>query len=175
MMWSLALIVVVMLVSVGFTGLCTFNPGAPESGPVREVDAEAFMSLEARAMAFPLRLPDNPDGWVTNSARRTQVNSTPAPVVGWVTSDNGFIQATQTDQPLDDSVRTIDQDLRQLERTEQIAGTEVQIHGSDASDIRDLWAMDLGETRVLFTGAGTDEEFHTLIEAFITAEPLPAN
>lgn len=173
-MWSLALIVVVMLVSVGFTGLCSFNPGAPESGPVREVDAEAFMSLEARAMPFPILFPDNLDGWVTNSARRTQVNSTPAPVVGWVTKDTGFIQATQTDQPLDDSVSTIDRHLRQLERTEQIAGTEVQVYSSDESDVRDLWAMDLGETRVLFTGAGTDEDFHTLIEAFIDADPLPA-
>ena len=45
MFLSLALIVVLMVVSVGATGLCTYEPGAPEGGPVREVDAHTFMSM----------------------------------------------------------------------------------------------------------------------------------
>ena len=174
MFLSLALIVVLMVVSVGATGLCTYEPGAPEGGPVREVDAHTFMSMEARATNFPVRMPEDPDGWVTNSARRGQVNKTPAPIVGWVTDDRGFIQLTQTDQPLDDAVRGIDPDPRELERTVDVAGREVQIYSSEGSDVRDLWVVDMGDARLLFSGAGADEEFEELIEATVTADPLPA-
>lgn len=174
MFLSLALIVVLMVVSVGATGLCSYNPGAPEGGPVREVDAHTFMDMEARSATFPVRMPDNPDGWVTNSARRGQVNQTPAPIVGWVTAERGFIQLTQTDQPLDDAVRGIDPHPRELDRTFTVAGEEVQVYHSDESDVRDLWVVDMGDARLLFSGAGQPEEFETLIEAVVTSEPLPA-
>ncbi|MDO5668572.1 MAG: DUF4245 domain-containing protein [Corynebacterium sp.] len=174
MFLSLALIVVLMVVSVGATGLCTYEPGAPEGGPVREVDAHTFMGMEARATNFPVRMPENPEGWVTNSARRGQVNQTPAPIVGWVTDDRGFIQLTQTDQPLDDAVRGIDPDPRDLDRTVQVAGHEVQVYTSEESDVRDLWVVDMGDARLLFSGAGKDAEFEELIDATVNVTPLPA-
>ena len=173
MFLSLALIVVLMVVSVGATGLCTYEPGAPEGGPVREVDAHTFMGMEARATNFPVRMPENPDGWVTNSARRGQVNQTPAPIVGWVTADRGFIQLTQTDQELADAVRGIDPHPRELDRTVQVSGHEVQIYCSDEDDVRDLWVVDMGDARLLFTGAGRDEEFETLIDATVNSTALP--
>lgn len=173
MFLSLALIVVLMVVSVGATGLCTYEPGAPEGGPVREVDAHTFMGMEARATNFPVRMPDNPEGWVTNSARRGQINQTPAPIVGWVTADRGFIQLTQTEQPADDAVRGIDPHPRELDRTETIAGQEVAIYHSDEDDVRDLWVVDMGDARLLFTGAGSEAEFETLIDATVNSAPLP--
>ncbi|MGD7001757.1 DUF4245 domain-containing protein [Corynebacterium halotolerans] len=174
MVLSIGLVVIVTLAVVIPTGLCSWNPGAPEQGPVQEVDAETFAAMEARVMAFPVRLPDSPDGWITNSARRSSVDATPAVVIGWVTADGGFLQLTQTGETLDDAVRGIDEDPRQLDRTINIAGEEVQIHTSEESDVRDLWVVDLGESRALLSGAGTEEEFTTLLEAVITAEPLPA-
>ncbi len=174
MTWSLILIIVVMLASVGFTGLCSYNPGRPEAGPVQEVDPVPFMGMEARAMNFPVRLPENPEGWLPNSARRTQINDTPAPVVGWVTADTGYIQMVQTGEPLDDAVRGYDSDPRELSHTEDIAGEEVQVYLSDEYDVRELWVTDLGDVRLLFSGAGTDEEFRTIIEAAVTSDPLPS-
>lgn len=174
MVMSLGVVVLVMFLGVGFTGLCSWNPGAPEQGPVQEVDAETFADREAQAMNFPVRMPESPEGWVTNSARRGHVGETPAVIIGWVTEAGGFLQLTQTPEPLEDAVRDVDADPRQLDRTEQIAGHEVQIHTSPQDGVRDLWAVDLGETRALLSGAGTDEEFTTLIEATIEAEPLPA-
>jgi len=173
MFLSLALIVVLMVVSVGATGLCTYEPGAPEGGPVREVDAHTFMGMEARASQFPVYLPADPEGWTPNSARRSYLNQTPAPVVGWVTADGGYIQMTQTDQPLDDAVKGIDDDPRQHDRTVDVAGQPVEVYHSDESDVRDLYAVDLGETRILYTGAASDEEFREIIEATVTSEPLP--
>lgn len=173
-MLSLGIIIIAMIVVVGTTGLCSYEPGAPESGPVREVDAESFMGMEARATNFPVRLPENPEGWMTNSARRSMIDGTQAPVVGWVTADRGYIALTQTMLPLDDAVKNIDSDFRELSRTEDIAGQEVRIYHSDESDVRDLWAVDMGEVRLLFTGAGSQEEFRTIIAATIYSAPLPS-
>lgn len=175
MILSLAVIVVLMLVTVGATGLCSYEPGAPENGPVREVDAHTFMGLEARAASHPLRMPENPEGWVTNSARRGMVAEQPAAIVGWVTAEGGFIQLTQTSVPLDEAVREIDPDPRDLARTVTVAGQDVQVYQSEERDVRDLWAVDMGETTLLFTGAAPDEEFLTIIEDTVTAEPLPSS
>lgn len=174
MFLSLAVIVVLMVVSVGATGLCTYEPGTPENGPVREVDAATFMGMEARAASFPVRLPENPEGWMTNSARRGQVDGSPAPIVGWVTAERGFIQLTQTDVELDEAVRRVDPYLRDLDRTIEVADREVRVYHSDEASVRDLWVVDMGDARLLFTGAGSEEEFRTLIEATVAADPLPA-
>jgi len=173
MMLSLAVIIVAMVVTVGATGLCTYEPGTPENGPVREVDATSFMGMEARASQFPVYLPADPEGWTPNSARRSYLNQTPAPVVGWVTADGGYIQMTQTDQPLDDAVKGIDDDPRQHDRTVDVAGQPVEVYHSDESDVRDLWVVDTGDSRLLFSGAGRDEEFETIITAVVESAPLP--
>ena len=169
---NMVLIVVIMLVAVGATGLCTFNPGKPEQGPVQEVDAATFLDLESRAVDFPVVYPQAPEGWVTNSARRSMIAQTPAPVVGWVTADGGFLQLTQTGAPLADAVQQADSRPRELARTEHIDGTEVQIYTSESADVRDLWAVDAGEARFLVTGAGTAEEFRALIAAALKATPI---
>lgn len=169
---SMGIIVVLMFLIVLPTGLCTYSPGAPEGGPVQEVDAEAFLGLEARAADFPLVRPEDPDGWVTNSARRTQVADEPATVVGWVTDDEGYLQLTQTGVDLEDAVRGVDPDPRGLERTESIAGQEVRIYSSEEGEVRDLWAADTGDTRLLVSGAAAEEEFRELMTAALDADEV---
>ena len=122
----MVLIVVIMLVAVGATGLCTFNPGKPEQGPVQEVDARTFLDMEARSVNFPVVYPEAPAGWVTNSARRAMIEQAPAPTVGWVTADGGYLQLTQTGAPLDKAVRGADQKPRELQRSVDVGGTEAQ-------------------------------------------------
>lgn len=173
MVLSVGVIVLVMGLMIGFTGMCTWNPGAPKQGPVQEVDAVTFTSTEARAMNFPVRMPEAPEGWVTNSARRSMVDDTPAVTIGWVSTEGGYLQLTQTGEELEDALRGIDPDPRTLADTHQMAGEEVQLYTSEESDVRDLWVVDLDEVRLLMTGAGTDEEFTTLMTAAIEADPLP--
>ncbi|QPK83912.1 DUF4245 domain-containing protein [Corynebacterium qintianiae] len=175
MMINVAVIIVAMLVVVGFTGLCTFNPGAPEQGPVQEVDARSFVELESRAVDFPVRYPEMANEWTTNSARRAMLGGEPAPVIGWVTPGGGFVQMTQTGAPLDDAVRGIDANPRQLSNTEEVGGTEVQVYSSKESDVRDVWAVDTGDARLLFTGAATPEEFKQLIGVAVSTPPLAAS
>lgn len=112
---TLIVIIAVMALTVAFTGMCSLNPGRPENGPVQEVDARQFLDIEARGMAFPLRYPQMPDGWTTNSARRSSVDGAPAPVVGWVTAQGAYVQLLQTDRPLEDAVKDHD-DYAQIGR-----------------------------------------------------------
>ena len=167
-----ALIVVLMLLAVGATGLCSFNPGAPEQGPVQEVDAKTFLDLESRAVDFPVRYPEMPQGWITNSARRSMLGGQPAPVVGWVTPDRGFIQFTQTGVGAQEAAEGADGKQRALDRTTDIGGRNVEVYTSEEKDVRDLWVVDASDERLLLTGAGDDSEFEELIAAALAATPL---
>ena len=166
------LIVVLMLVAVGATGLCSFNPGAPEQGPVQEVDAETFLDLESRAVDFPVRYPDMPEGWITNSARRSMLAGQPAPVVGWVTPDRGFIQLTQTGLDAEAAIENADSKPRTLDRTVDVDGHEVEVLASEEQDVRDLWVVDAGDARFVLTGAGEDREFEELIATALATAPI---
>lgn len=169
---NVVVIVVMMVLAVGFTGMCTFNPGAPESGPVQEVDGRTFMDLEARAAGFPVRYPEMPEGWTNNSARRTSIAGQPAPVLGWVTPGEGFVQLTQTGVAEDDAVKQFDGSPREREREELIDGHPTTTYTSPHNDIRDLWVVDLGDVRLLVTGAAPDEEFAELVRATVNAAPV---
>lgn len=166
------LIVVLMLVAVGATGLCSFNPGAPEQGPVQEVDAETFLDLESRAVDFPVRYPDMPEGWITNSARRAMLAGQPAPVVGWVTPDRGFIQLTQTGLDAEAAIENADSKPRTLDRTVEVDGHVVEVFASEEHDVRDLWVVDAGDARFVLTGAGEDREFEELIATALATAPI---
>lgn len=166
------LIVVLMLVAVGATGLCSFNPGAPEQGPVQEVDAETFLDLESRAVDFPVRYPEMPEGWITNSARRSMLAGQPAPVVGWVTPDRGFIQLTQTGLDTDAAIENADSKPRTLDRTVDVDGHPVEVFASEEPDVRDVWVVDAGDARFVLTGAGEDREFEELIATALATAPI---
>ena len=166
MLINAVLIAVLMIVAVGATGLCTYNPGAPEQGPVQEVDAKTFLDLEARAVDFPVRYPEMPEGWITNSARRSMVEQQPAPVVGWITPDGGFIQLTQTGAP----VGAVGTEGRELARTVDVDGSEAAVYSKP--DARDLWVVDAGDARFVLTGAGEDREFEALISQALKTEPI---
>lgn len=172
MFFNVAVVVVLMLIGVGATGLCTYNPGRPEQGPVQEVDARTFLELEARAVDFPVRYPQMPDGWVANSARRSMVDQQPAPVVGWVTPDGGFLQLTQTGAELETAIEAQDSQRRPHESAEEIEGVTVRVLRGDDSDVRPIWAVDAGDARWILTGAGTDDEFRAVVAAALAADPI---
>lgn len=172
MLFNVIVVVALMLVGVGATGLCTYNPGRPEQGPVQAVDAETFLNLEARAVDFPVRYPQMPAGWVTNSARRSMVGNQPAPVVGWVTPDGGFLQLTQTGASTADAIAAQDNHPPEQEVIDTIDGAEVRILSSPDPAVRDLWVADTGQSRLIVTGAGDDAEFRLLLSTALAADPI---
>ena len=46
------------------------------------------------------------------------------------------------------------------------------MYSSDDRDVRDVWFVDLGDERILITGAAEAAEFRELIEMFAAAQPL---
>ncbi len=171
---NVIVIVLLMVGAVGFTGMCSFSPGRPENGPVQEVDGATFMGMEARAVNFPVRFPQMPEGWVNNSARRSTIGESPAPVVGWVTPQEGYVQLTQTDADVDTAVERVDSAPREKTGTQLIDDShEATVYSSPEADIRDLWVVDLGDVRLLVKGEAGEDEFRELLAAAIETEPLP--
>lgn len=71
MVLSLGLMLIIIFVVVGTTGLCSFNPGDPKQGKVTTVvDDATFLTMEAQQAGYPVRIPELPDGWTPNSAKR---------------------------------------------------------------------------------------------------------
>ena len=162
---TLGLLLVVAAIFVAPTGMCSFHPGAPEHGPVQDVDAASFLKMEAHQSKFPLRLPATPEGWVPNSARRTSVTDRPAPSVGWVTKGEGYLQLIQTDVPLDKLKNFPDDPNRKPGERKQVSGTTFETFHGD----RDLWIADLGTSRALIKGSASEGEFQQLAEALVQA------
>lgn len=173
MLLSLGVVVAMMLVTVGATGLCSVNPEGSNYARNNPVDASTFLDLESRATDTPLRDPGMPEGWSPNSARRTTVGGQPAAVVGWVTAEDNFVQAVQTSVELDAAMKGFDGKFRPNKTVEHVGGTAVHVWSSDERGIRPLWGVDLGDARLLITGVAPAQDFETVLRAFEEAQPLP--
>ncbi|APT92844.1 hypothetical protein CPHO_08045 [Corynebacterium phocae] len=169
---SLGVVVVMMGLAVGATGLCSVNPEETEYARINEVDASTFLDLESRGTKTVIRDPEMPAGWTPNSARRTSVAGEIASAVGWVTADDGFVQSVQTSVPLEDALKNYDGHYRPEERTVTVEGKQVRVLSTDEKNVRDLWGVDLGDARLLLSGSSKDADFETAVRAFIAATPL---
>nr|WP_255520485.1 DUF4245 domain-containing protein [Corynebacterium meridianum] len=172
MVMSLLVIVVIMALVVTFTGMCSLRKDPVENGPVREVDAQSFLDLQARAVTFPVRLPDSPEGWVANSARRHPVNNTPAPLIGWVTAERGYLQLLQTDQPAEDAVEQMDAHPREVNGTREVDGREFTVWTPFEDTADTVWTTTLSDVTLVFAGTADEQEFNQLIHNTLAAEPI---
>lgn len=172
MMLSLGVIVVGMVAVVGTTGLCTINPETSDLSAVREVDGEAFLDMEARGAQGAIRVPDVPEDWVANSARRAGIAQQPASVVGWVTPGEAYLSSWQTQVSLDDAISSFDEHFREETETVNIDGQDVTVASSAENNVREVWAFDLEDERVLLTGTAPDADFEELVRAFLAVDPV---
>ena len=167
---TLGVLLFAMFLVVGFTGMCSVDPGAPEAnGPVQEVDARGILTMDARALNFPIRYPDMPDVWVPNSQRRTTIGQETSVVTGWVIDGDKFISLTQTPAPMKKAEQP-DDDYREEIRTEDIAGQEWNVFEGD--DARPIWVTDLGDVRLIIEAMATDDLARQAAEASVKAEPI---
>ena len=160
--YSLAAILAVMIASVAFTGMCSYGRNTPQNTPVVKVDAATFFNLEARAS----------NDWTPNSARRGAVAGKPAPIVGWVIGNNGYAQLTQTDVPVEQAVENLDEHVREQTATYDLAGHTVMVYTGTDRDTRAVRVVDLGDVRLIVTGAATDDQFNDLLTRTIAADPI---
>lgn len=169
---SLGVTVIAMLAVVGATGLCTINPESSQQA-VQEVDAQTFLEMEARVGDTAVRSPQMPQGWKPNAARRASVAGENAPRVSWVTDSQGYVESTQTSVSVADAIKGYDSKYRPDTTTRQVDGVDVEVASSEDKDVRRLWVVDLGDERVIISGAADDGDFETAVRAFLRAQPLP--
>ncbi|KAB1504017.1 DUF4245 domain-containing protein [Corynebacterium sp. 320] len=172
---SIGVLLFAMFLTVGFTGLCSFNPGPAErSGEVQKVDAATFLGLEARSVDYPIVLPEMPEGWVANSARRTQVGDQPGSLVGWVIDGKDYISLTQTAADMkaaafpDDSARS----ESSVEKIDAGAEGALEWHVYTGDDVRPRWVADRGDHRLILEGMAGFESMKTAAERVSTAKPI---
>lgn len=173
MFYSVAVIVFVMVIAVAFTGMCTFERDTADNSHLQKVDADSFLNLEARSSQFPIRLPNTPEEWTINSARRSAVAGKQAAVVGWVLHKDGYISLTQTDATAEEAVDDYSEHPVAEDSTYQIDNQDVTKYRWDERDVRDLRVVDLGNVRLLVSGAATDDEFDDFISKVINTDPIP--
>ncbi|MDN5682446.1 DUF4245 domain-containing protein [Corynebacterium glyciniphilum] len=188
---SLGVLGLVMAFSVGFTGLCSYNPGpADTTGQVNEVDIDSILGTEARSLSIPVRNPDVPDNWEPNSGRRTTVDGEPSSIAGWVVDEKYYISLTQTGAELEDAVADVDDDYREETDSHRssASGKTAETLGAAGNsgdsgdtvtwriftgdDARTIWAADLGESTVLLSGTATGEIYETLADKVVSTDPI---
>lgn len=167
---TIGVLLVVTFFTVGFTGLCSFNPGGPDkSGPVQEVDVHTVLELDARGLSIPIRDPKMPEDWQANSARRTQMGREPSSLVGWVVGGDRYISLTQTAADLK-AAQQPDDKLREQTGKQKAGGlTWLVLEGEDA---RSLWVADAGDVRLILTGMAGNKDMKTAAEIVGKTKPL---
>lgn len=173
MLLSLGVILIMMFAVVGVTGLCTINPEVKDNPAIKRVDARPFLELEARSTSAPLRMPQEPEGWMANMARRSNLGGSPAAVIGWVTDSDTFIHVAQTTLEYDKAVSGFDPHYREPGPKVPVANTEMEFFSGQSKDVKDFWAADLGDIRVLVSGTASEDDTKKIITALSEARPLP--
>lgn len=170
MFWSVVVLMVIVGVFAGVAGQCAFSPSGPEQGPIREFDAGASLAEDARTLDFPIRSPEVPEGWTSNSGRVQSLGGFTSSHVGWVTGERSYIELVQTDAP-EDVVRMVDGEPRPSRTMVPISGREWSVYNGD--DVRPVWVLDTGDTRVAVTGSAPNSDFETMATAVQDSGPLP--
>ncbi|NLU62296.1 DUF4245 domain-containing protein [Rhodococcus sp. HNM0563] len=173
MAWSLIPLVVAMLFIAGVASQCSFNPGGPTAGPVPTFDLDAGLKYDAKELGFPIRHPEVPEGWQSNSGSRSIISGNAggdSSTVGFVTAGGRYVRFTQSDAGEDELVRFVAGESRRVTGAQQIGTRDWTVYGGEG--VEALWVSDFGDVRILVGGSGTDEEFTELATAVGVAEPL---
>ena len=173
MIISLGVMLIVMFVVIGGTGLCHYQPGNPKEGKVTRVDYTTFLQSEAQSADYPVRLTASPEGWIPNSALRINLNGHSGSSVGWV-HDKDWIRFVQTSASVDDVAQGLDSKAREEKGTKDIDGTTWHVFEGSDDDVRTAWVADKKDVRWAVSGTGSTDEFSTMAKAIQEAKPEPS-
>ncbi|OBG16487.1 hypothetical protein A5765_07035 [Mycolicibacterium celeriflavum] len=192
MFWSMAPLVLACIVLAGLLGMCSFQAAGPGQGPVPSYDAAAALQADADALKIPIRLPELPQGWQSNSGSRKGIDggrTDPAsgqPVravsstVGYLAPSGMYLSLTQSNADEDKLVGSINPDVVPTGVQDVDGVTWVVYEGGDGDGepAEPVWTTRLagptGPAQVALTGAAGTDEYRTLAAATQTASPLPA-
>jgi Protein of unknown function (DUF4245) len=188
MFWSIAPLVLACIVLAGVLGMCSLQAGGPAKGPTPDYDAPAALQADADALKIPIRLPQLPDGWQSNSGSRKGIDggrTDPAsgqPVravsstVGYLAPSGMYLSLTQSNADEDKLVSSINTDLYPTGAADVGSVKWVVYEGGD--DAEPVWTTRLngpgGPAQIAITGGAGTDEYRTLAAATQTASPLTA-
>lgn len=173
-------IIPLILISFAIAGIatqCSFHPGPPQMGNVPSFDARGALEYDAETLDFPIRIPDAPDGWQANSGKREDVTGEGAGTVtsvGYVTDRYAYVRYSQADTSVEQLVR-YHLPGAEAAGTRVAGGQEWAVYRAPgAQDPRadTLWVADLGDVRLALVGTGREEDFTTMAQAVLAAQPL---
>jgi hypothetical protein len=176
MFWSMAPLVAACIVLAGLLGMCSFQPFGPGRGTVPTYDAAAALRGDAADIGFPLRLPQLPPGWQSNSGSRGRIGDARTATVGYLAPSGMYLSLTQSNADEPQLVGSIHEDMYPT-GTQDVAGSRwIVYEGGDKTE--PVWTTRLdgptGVTQIAITGAGSPSEFRTLAAATQSQPPLPA-
>jgi hypothetical protein len=193
MFWSIAPLVVACIVLAGVLGMCSFQPNGPGKGPAPSYDAPAALKADAAALRIPIRLPQLPQGWQSNSGSRKGIDAgrtDPATgqsvravssTVGYLTPSGMYLALTQSNADEEKLVASIDTGLFPTGAQDVNGVKWVVYEGNDrdGKTAEPVWTTRLngpgGPAQIAITGAAGTEEYRTLAAATQTQSPLPAS
>lgn len=185
MFWSIAPLVLACIVLAGVAGTCSFSPGGRSAGPVPSYDAVAALNADARTLGFPVRLPDLPEGWQSNSGSRGSIADGRSDSagqrlravisrVGYLSPTGMYLSLTQSNADETALVAAVHPGLHPT-GTEDVDGTAWVVYQGDDQPV---WTTRLttgaGAAQLAITGAGSVEQFRTLAAATQSQAPLPS-
>jgi hypothetical protein len=188
MFWSIAPLILACIVLAGVLGMCSFQVRGPGTGPVPQYDAPAALQADADALKIPIRLPNLPDGWQSNSGSRNGIDGgrtdpgsgqptrAVSSTVGYLAPSGMYLGLTQSNADEDKLVASISTDLYPTGTVDVDDVKWVVYEGGDKPE--PVWTTRLsgpsGQAQVAIKGGAGTDEYRTLAAATQNASPLTA-
>ena len=188
MFWSIAPLVAACIVLAGVVGMCSFAPGGSNRGEVPSYDAAGALRADAQTLGFPVRLPQLPAGWQSNSGGRGGIadgRTDPSTgqrlravtsTVGYISPTGMYLSLTQSNADEAKLVGSIHPSMYPT-GTVDVNGTRWITYQGDGG-VEPVWTTRLtspaGPAQEAITGAGSTDQFRTLAAATQSQPPLPA-
>ncbi|MFC4125605.1 DUF4245 domain-containing protein [Nocardia rhizosphaerae] len=170
--WSLIPLVLISIVLAGAASQCSVATNGPTQGQIPHFDADAALRSDAESLSFPIRQPALPEGWVSNSGSRDTIvadGGGPVSTIGYLTPQSTYLRYSQSSATEVALARHV-LGSRYATGTTDVAGQKWVLYTDPIEE--PAWIADLGDVRILITGAGDEAAFTTLAEAVTTAQPL---
>ncbi|MFT4087225.1 MAG: DUF4245 domain-containing protein [Gordonia sp. (in: high G+C Gram-positive bacteria)] len=173
LVWSLIPLLAIALLIAGLAGSCSWGFGTDAGKQViPSFDSETALRVDAENMSFPIREPELPQDWKSNSGSSQPLGSSMMSTVGWITPAGAYVQLTQTGATEDRLVPALgDQGvlgsgMKEIGGHKWVAYENIEQHNK-------IWVTDLGDVRIAVMSRGSDAEMETLAKAIVAAQPLP--
>lgn len=174
MVYTIIPLILIVLALAGLSKACSFSPGGPTAAAPPSVDVGAALSLDARTVSFPLRLPALPAGWVSNSGNKHSISGARGGDVedtGWITPKGAYLRLAQSNAAEANLLTDEVGGRRGSSGPTSVGGHDWTVYSEQGKE--PVWVTDLGDVRLLITGSGSLAEFTTLATATLQASPLP--